>query len=68
MQDKIRVPGLLQRALKGLHQMVGQLPDKAYRIRQQNLLAVCQGHPPGGGIQGGEKLILRQDSGAGQGV
>ena len=68
MKNVIGVAGLLQRTLEGLHQMVGKLPDKADRIRQQNLLAAWQLHPAGGGIQCGEQLIFRQDTGSGQGV
>ena len=33
MEDHIAVLCLLQSALKGFDQMVGELPDKAYRIR-----------------------------------
>ena len=61
MQNNIRIFCLLQRAPKGLYQMMGQLPDKANRIRQQNLLAAVQFQIPGCRIQSGEQLVLFQD-------
>ena len=68
MQDEIRVAGFLQGALKSLHQMVGKLSDEADRVRKQQLLAAGKLHAPGGGIERGEKLILRQNVRPGQGV
>ena len=66
MEDDIAVLGLLQGALKRLDQVVGQLADKTHGVRQQNLLVPRQGKASGGGIQGGEQLVLRQDIRIGQ--
>ena len=68
MEDDIAVARLLQRTLKGFNQMMGKLADKSHGVCKQYLLAILQGIASGGGVQGGEKLILRQDSRPGQTV
>ena len=66
VEDDVAVACLLQSALKGLDQVVRQLSDKAYRICQKNILAAGKLKHPGGGIQSGEQLVLRQNPCVGQ--
>ena len=54
VKNIVGIAGLLQRTLEGLHQMVGQLPDKADCVRQKNGLSTGELHSSGGGIQGRE--------------
>lgn len=61
MEDHIAVAGLLQGTLKGIDQMMGQLTDKSYRIRQKDLLSICHYKGPCSGIQSRKKLVFRQD-------
>ena len=48
--------------------MMRQAADKAHGIDQQHLPPVGKAQRPGGGVQGGEKFILRQHAGLRQGV
>ncbi len=36
MEEQVGVAQLLQRGLKGLHQMVGQLADEAHGVAEQH--------------------------------
>ena len=68
VQEQFGLHHLLQRRLEGLHQAVGQLADETDRVRQEYVLVGRQPQPPRGRVQRGEKLVLRQRGGAGQGV
>ena len=47
---------------------MGQPADKADGVDENHLLAAGQNRPAGGGVKGGEQLILRDDLGAAQRV
>ncbi len=68
MDDDVRVPGLLQCTFKCLDQVMGQLPDKSYRIGQQDLLLSFQLQDPGGGVQRGKQHRILQDPRVCQGI
>jgi hypothetical protein len=44
----------------GPHQLGGQLLDEAHGVGEERLFAVGQVDPPGGGVQRGKQLVLRQ--------
>ena len=68
VEDHIRLHRLLQSGTERLHQLVGQAPHKAHRVHQHHLPSIRQPQCPGGGVEGGEQLILRQHTGVGEGV
>ena len=68
MKDQIRIARLLKRRVKGLNQLVRQLPDKAVRIRDENFFAARQRKFSGGRIQGRKEFIFRENAGVGEPV
>ena len=68
MQQNICILQFLQCCTERLHQMMRQLLDKAYRIRQKNLRAARQFNFSCGCIQCCKKLILRQNACIGKSV
>ena len=68
VQDDVRVPGLLEGALKCLDQVMRKLPDESDRVRQQDLLPIRKCQVPGRRVQRREELVLLQDARAGQPV
>ena len=60
--------GLLKRGFERLHQMVRQTADKSYGIDEQQTPSVGKLYSPGGRVEGGEQLILREDVRTGQQV
>jgi hypothetical protein len=47
---------------------MGQLLDKADGVGEQRFLAAGEGYSAGGGVEGGEQLVLGEDVGGGEGV
>ena len=66
LQDQIRILRFFQRTFKCIDQMMRQLPDKAYRICQKNLLPTWQLPASCRRIKSCKKLILLQHTGSGQ--
>ena len=64
----VRAGGLLKRGFERLHQMVRQTADKSYGIDEQQTPSVGKLYSPGGRVEGGEQLILREDVRTGQQV
>ena len=60
--------GLLQRALEGVHQVVGQPADKADGVHQHHVQAAGQRQAAGGGVQRGKQHVRLKDPGPAQGV
>ena len=52
MEQQICILQLLQRGLKRLHQLMGQLADKANRVGDHHIQRIADGQKPRGGIQG----------------
>ena len=68
MNDIVRVFRLLKSALESLHKMMGQFPDKSYRICEKKLLPVLKFQKSRGGIQRGKKFVLRLHSRPGKNI
>ena len=68
MKDQIRIARLLKRRVKGLNQLVRQLPDKADRIRDEYFFAARQCEFSGGRVQGRKEFIFRENTGVGKPV
>ena len=61
MEDQVSISQLLQVALKASHQVVGELADKAYGIRDQYRAGVGDLQRPGGGVQGVKQPVPGRD-------
>ncbi len=68
VEEQVRLVDLLQRGPEGGHQGGGQLLDEAHRVGEEGLPSAGQGHPAGGGVQGGEELVLGHHLGVADGV
>lgn len=68
VEQQVRVLQLLQRGLEGLHQLVGQLADKAHGVGDHHVQGIADGQQPGGGVQGVEQAVVGGDPGPGDGV
>ena len=68
MEDQVSISQFLQGGFEGLHQVVGELADKAYGIRDQYRAGVGDLQRPGGGVQGVKQPVPGRDSGVGQGI
>ena len=62
MKQQVGVLQLLQSGVEGVHQMVGQLGDEAYGIRQDYIQIVGNRQLPGGGVQGVEKPVVGRNA------
>ena len=65
MHQHIGLADLVQGALESLHQLGGQLADKAYSVAQEER-HVLYHHFAHGGIQRSKELVLRKDVGLGE--
>ena len=52
MEQQVCILQLLQGSLERLHQLVGELADKAHGVGNHHIQGVADGEQPGGGIQG----------------
>ena len=68
LDDDVRPGRLLQGALEGLHQVVGQPGHKPDRVHQQHRHPAGQGQLAAGGVQGGKQHVRLGHAGAAQGV
>ena len=68
VDHQVGVAHLLQGGLEAFDQVMGQPPDEPHRVGQQEAAALIDFDPAGGGVQGGEELILDVDTGAGDAV
>ena len=66
MEQQVGKGELLQGGLEGLHQMVGQLADKANRVRQEHRAGVRDLQGPGGGVQSVKQAVVGRDLRAGE--
>lgn len=66
-KDQISLSDLGKGGMKGLDKEMGQVIDKSHRIGEQRPAAIDL-QSPGGGSEGGERLILGIDQRAGEGV
>ena len=68
VEQQVRILHHFQGGFEGRHQLMGQPLDEPYGVRQGAAAAVRQIQLPGGGVQGGEQLILGIDVRMGQGI
>ena len=68
VQQQVGVLQLLQRGLERLHQLVGQLADKAHRVGDHHVQRVADRQQTGGGVQRVEQPVVGGDARAGDGV
>ena len=68
MEQQVGVLQLLQGGLEGLHQMVGQLADKAHRVGDEHRAGVGNLQGAGGGVQGVEQPVIGRDGRPGEPV
>ena len=66
MEQQVGERQLLQGGLKSLHQMVGQLADKAYRVAEEHGAGVGNLQGAGSGVQGIEKPVVGGNFRAGE--
>jgi len=59
---------LLEGGLEGLHEPVGQAPDEADRVGEEQLLVARQDKLAGRGVEGREELVLGEDLRSGERV
>ena len=68
VEQQIGVFQLLQRGPESLHQMVGQLGDKAHGVGQNGVGPLPDPKGPGGGVQRVEQTVIGGNSRAGEPV
>ena len=68
VEQQVCVLQLFQRGLEGLHQLVGQLADKAHGVGDHHVQGIADGQQPGGGVQGVEQAVVGGNLGPGDGV
>ena len=68
MEEHIGIAQLLQGGLEGLHQVVGQLADKAHGVGEQDLPRLVQLQTAGGGVQGIKEPVVGGDIRTGEPV
>ena len=66
MEQQVGVLQLLQRRLEGLHQLVGELADKADGVRDHHIQRVADGELASGGIQGVKEAVVGRDGRPGE--
>jgi len=68
MHQQVCFMQLFQGGLEGLEQFVRQIPDKTYRVSDNDLNIFGKTQPAAGRIKGGKELVLRIDVAFGQTV
>ena len=68
VEQEVGVFQLLQRGLERLHQLVGQLADKAHRVAEHHVQRVADGEQAAGGVQRVEQAVVGRDGRAGEPV
>lgn len=68
MEQEICFKELLKGRLKGLEKFCGQLPDKSYRICDNDLGVLGKTKASRGGVKGGKEHVFGLDMGMGEGV
>ena|GEM_PF-3622693 len=68
MQKQVGGFQLLKGGAKRVHQLFGQIADKAYGVRQDKFFLGRKAQAPCGGIKRGEKFVFHQDLRAGERV
>ena len=68
VEQQVCVFQLFQGGLEGLHQLMGQLADKAHGVGDHHVQGIADGQQPGGGVQGVEQAVVGGDPGPGDGV
>ena len=66
MKQQVGVFQLLQGGVESVHQMVGQLGNKAHGIGQNHVQIVGHRQLPGGGVQGIEQTVVGGNARVGQ--
>ena len=62
VEQQVCVLQLLQGGLEGLHQLVGQLADKAHGVGDHYVQRVADGQEAGGGVQGIKQAVVGRDA------
>ena len=68
MEQQVCVFQLFQGGLEGLHQLMGQLADKAHCVGDHHVQGVADGQEAGSGVQGIKQAVVGGDSGPGDGI
>lgn len=68
VEQQVGILQLLQGGLEGLHQLMGQLADKAHGVGDHHVQGVADGQEAGGGIQGIKQAVVGGDPGPGDGI
>ena len=66
MEQQVRVLQLLQGGLERLHQLVGELADKAHRIGYHHVQRVADAEQAAGGVQGIKETVVGRDARSGE--
>ena len=63
VKEEVRVLGLLERRLEGRDEVVREVPDEAYSVRQQHPPAAREVPRARASVEGREELVLDEDAG-----